>query len=224
MSPVASGALSFRLRVAGRSAHGALPATGVSAIEKFWMVWKALRELENKRHLGFHHRAFRDEPIAAPISIGKFQAGDWPSTLPDEAIVEGRFGIFPGEEPIAARHVLETTLRELSENDDWLKDHPVQVEWFEGQFEPGETDAEAPILAQLAKAHHDITQQDLVSHGVPYGCDLRLLTRYANTPTVLYGPGNVLNAHTANEHIALDEIVTATEVLTMLIASTTENT
>ena len=222
MSPVASGALSFRLRVTGRSTHGALPGSGVSALEKFWKVWKALRELESKRHLGFQHRAFADNPLAAPISIGKLHAGEWPSTLPDEALAEGRFGIFPGEEPLAARQVLEDMLRGISEGDDWLRDHPVQLEWFEGQFEPGETDASAPILDQLAAAHRDITGQELISHGVPYGCDLRLLTRYANTPTVLYGPGDVLNAHTANEHVALDEIVTATEVLAMLIVSVAE--
>ena len=220
MSPVASGALSFRLRVPGRSTHGALPSSGVSAIEKFWKVWKALRELESNRHLGFQHPAFADNRLAAPISIGKLHAGEWPSTLPDEAIVEGRFGIFPGEEPLAARRVLEDTLSGISDNDEWLRNHPVHLEWFEGQFEPGETDASAPILNQLAAAHRDITNQELISHGVPYGCDLRLLTRYANTPTVLYGPGDVLNAHASNEHVALDEIVTATEVLTMLIATT----
>jgi acetylornithine deacetylase/succinyl-diaminopimelate desuccinylase-like protein len=34
---------------------------------------------------------------------------------------------------------------------------------------------------------------------------------------VLYGPGDVLVAHAANEHISLDELVVATEVLTTLI-------
>ena len=37
-------------------------------------------------------------------------------------------------------------------------------------------------------------------------------------PAVLYGPGDVLRAHAANESISLDEIVTATEVYTMMIA------
>ncbi len=57
-----------------------------------------------------------------------------------------------------------------------------------------------------------------MSHGVSYGSDLRLFTRYAEMPAVLYGPGDVALAHAANEWLPLDELVQAAEVLTLLIA------
>lgn len=222
MCPVASGALSFRLRIPGRSTHGALRRAGVSAIDKFWIVWQALGEFEAERHRSFKHPAFQADPLAAPISIGKLEAGEWPSTVPDDASVEGRFGIFPGEDAVQARTQFEDAVRTASNEDEWLKHHPVHVEWFEGQFEPGETDPSASILEELAESHYAITQEEIRSHGVPYGSDLRLFTRYANTPALLYGPGNVHLAHSANECVPLDEIVTATEVLTMLIISAVE--
>ena len=34
--------------------------------------------------------------------------------------------------------------------DPWLTDHPASLEWFEGQFEPGETPPDAEILALLS--------------------------------------------------------------------------
>ncbi|MCP5116177.1 MAG: M20/M25/M40 family metallo-hydrolase, partial [bacterium] len=189
MCPVASGALSFRLRVPGYATHGATPAAGVNAVEKLWLVWKALDDLEYDRHQGFRHPAFDSETLAAPISIGKVRAGDWPSSVPGEATAEGRFGVFPGEDCATARKQFENVVRKAASQDEWLSRHPVQVEWFEGQFEPGETNPQSPILQQLAESHHAVTQQELRTHGVPYGNDLRLFTRYANMPAVLYGPG-----------------------------------
>jgi acetylornithine deacetylase len=216
MCPVAAGALSFRFRIPGRSTHGATPEAGVSSIEKFLPIWHALRDLEAQRHENFQHPAFGPDRRAAPISIGKLRAGDWPSTLPDLTLVEGRYGIFPGEEISSARKQLEDLIRACSAQDEWLSDHPVQLEWFEGQFEPGETAPDAAIVKQLAQCHRDIIGQELRIHGVPYGSDLRLFTRYANIPAVLYGPGDVLQAHAVNESVPLDELVTATEVLALL--------
>lgn len=217
MCPVASGALSFRLRVPGCATHGATPAAGVNAVEKLWVVWKALRDLESNRHSKFRHPAFSSEALAAPISIGKVKAGEWPSTVPDEAVAEGRFGVFPGEDCAVARKQFEEAVGTTAAQDDWLSRHPVRVEWFEGQFEPGETDPEASILQQLTECHQEVTEHTLRTHGVPYGNDMRLFTRHAKVPAVLYGPGDVLLAHAANEQVPLDELVTAAEVLTTLI-------
>jgi acetylornithine deacetylase len=220
MCPVAAGALSFRLRIPGLSTHGATPESGVSAIEKFLPIWHGLRDLETRRHEDFQHPAFGPDQLAAPISIGRLNAGDWPSTLPDAATAEGRYGIFPGEDLGEARLQFENTIQQLSLDDEWLRDHPVQLEWFEGQFEPGETAPDAPILQRLADCHRTVTGEEIRSHGVPYGNDLRLFTRYANVPAVLYGPGNVLQAHAVDESIPLEEIVTAAEVYTLLICRT----
>jgi acetylornithine deacetylase len=224
MCPVASGALSFRLRIPGRSTHGATPDAGVSAIEKFLPIWHGLRDFEARRHTAFRHPAFGGGRLAAPISIGKLQAGDWPSTIPGNATVEGRYGVFPGEDLSEARKQFEDVIHRISVDDEWLGVHPVQLEWFEGQFEPGETAPDAPILKVLSECHQAVTEQAICSHGVPYGNDLRLFTRYANVPAALYGPGNVLRAHAADECIALEEIVTAAEVLTLLICRAVQGT
>ena len=49
--------------------------------------------------------------------------------------------------------------------------------------------------------------------GVPCGTDLRLFTRHANIPTVLYGPGNVIHAHAADEFVSLSQVIACTKVL-----------
>jgi len=220
LCPVQAGALSFRLHVPGQAAHGAMRTWGVSAIEKFWPVFQALEQLERDRHHGFEHPLYEPGELVAPVSVGKLQAGNWPSTVPEELVAEGRFGVFPGEDCDEARRRFEASVRESAAADPWLSENPVAIEWFEGQFEPGETAADAPVLEALRVCHRDVLGSEPVTHGVSYGSDLRLFTRYADMPAVLYGPGDVAVAHTTNEWLPLDELVQAAEVFTLLIART----
>ena len=37
------------------------------------------------------------------MSVGRVQAGDWASSVPDLLVAEGRYGIALGEDPVAAR-------------------------------------------------------------------------------------------------------------------------
>lgn len=217
LCPVQAGALSFRLHVAGKAAHGAMRENGVSAVEKFLPVFEALSELERRRHRDFRHPLYPQETLVAPLSVGRLSAGNWPSTVPEELVAEGRFGIFPGEDCAAARKTFEAWLRSSASTDPWLAEHPVAVDWFEGQFESGETPLDAPILRELRESHTHMLQQEPQMHGVSYGSDLRLFTRYAEMPAVLYGPGDVRLAHSANETIPLDELSRAAEVLTSLV-------
>ena len=218
LCPVQAGALSFRLHVRGKSSHGAMRREGVSAVEKFWPVFRALEALERERHRGFRHPLYPEGALVAPLSVGKVSAGNWPSTVPEELRAEGRFGIFPGEDCASAREALEAAVRNVSDDDPWFSENPVGVEWFEGQFEPGETALDAPILDELRSCHREMLGSDSSTHGVSYGSDLRLFTRYASMAAILYGPGDVRVAHSANESVPLEELVAAAEVLTLLIA------
>ena len=216
--PVGSGSASFRLHVYGRAAHGSMRMEGVSAIEKFSILHKAILDFEAERHQSFHHPLYKEGP-AAPISVGKIQAGDWPSSVPDLLVAEGRYGIFPSESISEARLKFEERIREASRSDDWLKTNPGIVEWFEGQFEPAETPVDSEFIAMLAETHQDIIGQATGMHGVPYGSDLRFFTNYAKIPAVLYGPGNVAQAHAANEYVSLNEVFTAARIVAAMITS-----
>ncbi len=115
---------------------------------------------------------------------------------------------------------LRTAIQSVAANDPWLKENPPVLEWFEGQFESGETDLREPIIGLLAGSHLEMLGTEPKLQGVPYGSDLRLFTNHGKIPAVLYGPGNVLHAHTVNEFIPLEEVVTCTKVLALTIYRT----
>ena len=218
LCPVQSGALTFRLRVAGRAAHAALRSYGVSAIEKFALLLAALQRLEVERHAGFANPLYDEPRFAAPISIGTVRAGEWHSTVAEELIAEGRMGVFPGETPAQARAAMQAAIAQAAAADDWLRAHPPQVEWFEGQFESGATPIDHPLLKALQAAHQTALGAPAAMRAVTYGSDLRLFTNHAHIPAVLYGPGDVTLAHAANESISVDEVLRAAHVLALFVA------
>jgi len=218
MCPVGAGSASFRLHVHGQAAHGAMRTEGHSAITSYFTLHRALQELETQRHKGWAHSAFRADQLVAPISVGRVVSGDWPSTVPELLVAEGRYGVLPGESLRDARAEFETYLATVAAEDPWLASHPPQVEWFEGQFEPAETPADAQILQVVAEQHKVSTGHTPISHGVSYGSDLRFFTNDAQMDAVLYGPGDVAVAHTVHEHVPLQDLKVTVEVIANLCA------
>lgn len=214
--PANSGALTFRLRVRGLATHAARRADGVSAIDKFWPVHRALHELERRRHETVDPLAARWD-LAHPLSIGTIRCGDWPSSVPDLLVAEGRLGVAIGEPVAVARAQLEEAVADACAEDPWLRDHPVEVEWWGGQFASGRIAAGSDLVARVQDAHARASggrPQDV--YGAPYGSDLRLLTGLGGIPTVQYGPGDVQLAHGPHDAVPVGDVVVAARALALL--------
>jgi acetylornithine deacetylase len=218
LCPVQSGALTFRIKVAGRAIHACMKPYGVSSIEKFYLLLQAVEQLERRRHVEYKNSLYEDPNNIAPVNFGTLHSGEWPSTVPDELVVEGRFGVLPGESTHSARRAMASALTAAAQQDSWLADHPPILEWFEGQFESGETAQDSPIVRAIAKGHAQVFGRAPVVQGMTYGSDLRLFTNHGGIPAVLYGPGSIFDAHTVNEHVDLEEVVAAAKVLAGIVS------
>jgi acetylornithine deacetylase len=213
--PATAGALTFRLRVPGRAAHAARRTAGVSAVEKLWPVFRALRALEQERNAEVDPLMRRWE-VAYPIEVGVVRGGDWASSVPDLVVAEGRLGVALDEPAGAAREALEAAVAEACRSDPWLAGHPVGVEWWGGQFASGRTPAASPLVAAVRRAHAAVSDRAQDTWGAPYGSDLRLMTGLGGVPTVHYGPGDAGLAHGPDESVPLEEVRTAARALAVL--------
>ena len=213
--PANAGALTFRLRVHGRATHAARRTEGVSSIERFWPVWHAIVELERRRHEHVDPLATR-WPLAHPISIGTVRAGDWASSVPDLLVAEGRLGVAIDEPVEDARAALEGAVAAACAADPWLRDHPVELEWWGGQFASGRLPEGSDLVDRVRAAHSAVSARDLDVYAAPYGSDLRLLTGLGGIPTVQYGPGDAMLAHGPFESVPVDEVVTTARTLALL--------
>jgi acetylornithine deacetylase len=210
-----AGALTFRLRVPGRATHASRRTEGVSAIEKFLPVLAALQSLEARRNAAVDP-LMAHLPLAYPASIGRVIAGDWASSVPDLLVAEGRLGVALDEPVGAAREALETAVADACDGDTWLRNHPVTVEWWGGQFASGRLPESSDLAARMSTAHTAAGGRPQKSTGAPYGSDLRLLSGIGGIPTLHYGPGDALLAHAPDESVPLAEVATAARALAVL--------
>ena len=214
--PGNAGALTFRLRIRGHATHASRRTAGVSAIEKFWPVWQALLDLEARRHRDVDP-ATAKFGLTHPLSIGTIHAGDWASSVPDLLVAEGRLGVALGEPVADARVELERAVAEACEHDSWLREHPVEIEWWGGQFASGRLPAESDLLQRVGNAHAIASSGRAQGSWVaPYGSDLRLLTGIGGIPTLQYGPGDVSLAHGPDESVPIADVVVTARALAVL--------
>jgi acetylornithine deacetylase len=79
-------------------------------------------------------------------------------------------------------------------------------------MEPGH-----PLAGRLAAAFEELTGSSARSEAVPFGADAGLLQHAGDTPTLLFGAGDIRRAHRPDEFIEIDELVTMAQVLAKTI-------
>ncbi len=217
VAPAQAGALSFRIEVPGRAAHGALRTEGVDPLERFGMLHGALRELEAERNDRLRHPLFADQDVPFAICVGKVQAGVWASTVAETLVMEGRYGIAVDEPVEQACRELEAAVARVAAQDEWLREHPPRVTWWGARFMPAAISPDHPLVTGLAGAFQAISQQPARIRGMPYGADMHLLVNQGRTPTVLFGPGDVRQAHVPDEYVPVADLEAVTRTLVLAI-------
>jgi acetylornithine deacetylase len=210
----AAGALTFTLEVPGAATHAATPYAGSSAIDSYVRLHMGLQSLQAERNR-IVEPLMREYPTPYPLVIGRVQAGDWSSSVPDRLVAEGRLGLRIDEDPAAARAELEYWIGVLAEADPYLRDHPPVLTWSGGQFAGGRLPAGHPLADVVGSAHADVTGGPAPrERGAPYGSDLRLY-QSSGIPTLHYGPGDVRLAHGPEEAVEIDEVIRVAETLVL---------
>jgi acetylornithine deacetylase len=200
-----AGALTFAGTVRGRSAHAAFRLEGDSAIDRYVEIHRRLQELERDRNRDVEHPLMRALPLPYPISVGRLEAGEWSSSVPDRLRFEGRIGVRVGEPPAEVRRIVER-----------LVEGQAELGWSGGQFGSADTPVEHPLAGLVRSCAAEVLGVAPPSRGVPYGADMRLFTEQG-IPCVMLGPGDPRGAHAVDEHVPIDELVKATRIMTLVV-------
>ena len=140
------------------------------------------------------------------MSVGRIDGGTSVNTVPDRCRIEIDRRILPGEQPLEAPGQLVAFLR--SEGG---IDFP-----FECSQPWAHKDALSPVGAEqlidkLGMAIDSVVGSHRVM-AVPYGTDASALAD-AGIPSVVFGPGDIAQAHTCDEWVSLAEVEQASEIL-----------
>ena len=215
VAPAQAGAFNFRVTIPGKAAHGCVREEGVSAIEKFIPIHEALMALERRRNEKVKDPLYSRYHLPYALCIGKVRAGTWASSVPERLVFEGRYGVAVDEDADAARGALQEAVAQAAEADPWLRDHPPLVEWWGGQFDPARIPVDHPLVETVTGAFEDAAGRPTRVEGMTYGADMRLLVNVGDTPTVLFGPGDVRASHRPDEYVPVDDLVAVVRTLAL---------
>lgn len=211
------GSMWFRISIDGRSAHGGTRYEGVSAIEKAWLIHRAILNLEESRNSGISDPLYQHVQIPLPINVGRITGGNWPSSVPDLVILEGRMGVGPEENIQDAKKELIECIEKVCATDPWLKEHPARIEFFGGQWVPNSVSADHPFVATVSSNFKQMYQKDIVVEASPWGTDAGILGAQGAITTLVIGPGETRVAHYPDEYIEIDKMIEAAKLFAGVI-------
>ncbi|MFX1602341.1 MAG: ArgE/DapE family deacylase [Promethearchaeota archaeon] len=211
-----SGVMYFRVTVPGVSAHAATAHFGVNAIHKMIPVVEALKELneERQRTIAYEYAEASDPRMrgrVTTINPGVIRAGDWPSTVPGACVLECRVGWPPGETREEVKDQIERTISAVSDNDDWLKENPPEVEWFGWYARPHEQDVKHPFIQCLKDNITAVSGKEPIYGGGSAGLDTRFFAHHG-IPAAVCGP-SAERIHSHDECVSIDSLVKLAEVI-----------
>lgn len=185
----------------GRAAHGSQPHRGVNAITAMARLLLRLDEVVPDLE---HPLAGRPTVNAALI-----QGGSAPNVVPDRCVVEIDRRLIPGETDEAA--ILGSFTSLATEIAAGREDVDLRFEIRE-LAEPAETDPASAIARAARTAVEAETGRPAVDAGFTGITDARFYVNGAGIPAIVLGPGSLTVAHTADESVGVDDLVTGARI------------
>ena len=194
------GALRWKIRTRGVACHSSTPHQGVNAIYRMGHVLQALESFAGTLSRSTPH------PILGPpsLSVGRIEGGLSVNIVPDWCEIEVDRRLLPGED---AGQSLEQVRSLLSKVPGGLDSIDFGQPWV---HMPALAPRAEQWLGPLGEAVAAATGRRPDVRGVPFGTDAGPLDA-AGTPCVVFGPGDIAQAHTKDEWIAIEQVQLAAE-------------
>ncbi len=196
------GSLWLQLETRGRAAHGARPDLGINAIHRMarivdWLETDYAHALRDRRHPLLGHPT---------VSVGTIAGGVQPNIVPDRCVLQLDRRTLPAETEGDVR-------REVAA---WLRRHGFTARMAGTRLAPClplETNPNLPLVRQFLRCAGQ--RRPL---GVDFFCDAAVLSA-GGIPSVVFGPGDIAQAHTADEWISLRSLERAKAILVRFLSS-----
>jgi acetylornithine deacetylase len=213
VQPACIGRIWFEISIAGKGAGIQKRYEGVSGIDLGNQIVKAVQALEEKRVATVSHPLYPNALDSLPCMIGAFAAGNYSSSFPDSCLLKGSIGTVPGEDHEGVKQSLVEQVARAAASDPWMKDHPPIVRFVGYDAQASEIPQDHPIVQTVRNSYREVVGRDPQVSGRQGAADTRFLNQYANTPTVIFGPGSTAVMHATDEYVSIDDYITAIKVV-----------
>jgi acetylornithine deacetylase/succinyl-diaminopimelate desuccinylase family protein len=192
------------LRTIGKAAHSSNPQLGDNAI---YQMTEFIHELRPRLDRAL---APRSHPLvgSATWSVGKISGGAAVNIVPERCTIEVDRRLLPDETGASALDEVDSIVAEI------LAAHPSITLEREVPFAGVagiDTPPSSPLVRALSSACQSVRGTPKLV-GAAYGTNASRFV-LAGIPCVVFGPGDIQQAHTANEYVDLDQVAAAVDIL-----------
>jgi acetylornithine deacetylase/succinyl-diaminopimelate desuccinylase-like protein len=196
------GVVRWQLETSGRACHSSRPEQGVNAIYRMGWLLNGVEEYATQLRNQPPH------PLLGPrtLSVGRIIGGVSPNTVPDFCRIDIDRRLIPGENPSAVVESLNEFLKDYPGID-----FPFSATATQLACPPLDPSRSGELVKRLGAVVDSVVGKHEV-HAVPYGTDASTVA-VAGVPAVVFGPGDIAQAHTKDEWIDLAQLEPAAEIL-----------
>jgi acetylornithine deacetylase/succinyl-diaminopimelate desuccinylase-like protein len=196
------GNLWLKLETEGLAAHGARPELGRNAVHEMARIVHLLEtdyaaQIRRRRHPLLRH---------ATINVGTISGGVQANIVPAECSITIDRRTLPGETDTAVWREIQRLLRRH-------RLHATLANTKSAACVPLETSPRLPLVRQFLRV---VGQRRPA--GVDYFCDASVLAQ-GGIPSIVFGPGDIAQAHTSDEWISLVSLERARALLVNFLKS-----
>lgn len=201
------GVVRWRIISRGKAGHSSRPEKGHNAIYDmvdliYTMKKDLIPSIQNKKH----------ELLGAPsLSVGCIKGGTAVNIIPDQCSIEVDRRLLPNESNEGAREEIFNIIHEMRKNN---KNINIDVSEPTTYTIPIDTDINHRVVKVAIESCKKIYGNGKVE-GADFGCNASSFTK-AGIPSIVLGPGNILQAHTKDEFVSLREVCKAAEIYSQI--------
>lgn len=223
LAPCSVGTYWLRINVPGKATHvlvrgsliwpgGEGERFGVNAIDKGIFVYQAMAKLEANWGFTKTHPLFKPGHfnLGVNLMVGAPPGPPVPFIVPHECVMDYIVIYPPTDDPDGVKREITSYLDNVFDQDPWLAKNRPTLEW-KHHWPPYDTPTDHPICQAFEQAHLNVTGEPVVYQGFPAVDDATYL-QAGGIPSISFGPGNVMKAHSVDEYVECDEVIKACKV------------
>ena len=191
----------------GKAGHSSRPEKGQNAIYDMMDLIQAIKNDLIPSYQNIKHRL-----LGSPtLSVGCINGGIAVNIIPDRCSIEVDRRLLPGETNDSAKGEILELINKLKKVN---KDLEVYISEPTVETIPMDTDINGKVVKTSMESCKKILGKSKMK-GVNFGCDASSFTG-AGISSIVLGPGDILQAHTENEFVDLEEVFHASEIYSQI--------
>lgn len=193
----------YEITVEGDPSHASRPDQGTNAISRAQPVVEALETYDERVRS-------RTDPLVgrAYATVTQFEAGTKENVVPEQAVITVDRRFLPSETVAEIDDEIESVLADVED------EYGIVTRWTRTRtYESASIPTDSPLAETFREHSAAVADVPTEPWGIQASTDVRNFVNDADVDAITWGPGDMSQAHTYDEHVDLEEASTGAEIL-----------